>query len=308
MTIYPCFIGIDIGKDHLDLFDERDGRSFRVRNSADGVGALIEGWTRQDVFIVFEATGVYDDLLRRRLEAAGLRFSRVNPARARDFAKACGLTAKTDALDARVLAAMGRALSLRADAPGDDARARLACLHKRRDQLVDMRAAERIRRSEAADHAASLARHIAWLDDEIRQFDRLIAEAVRANQQLAEIGALLGSAPGVGPVTTTTLLALMPELGERSPKTIAALAGLAPFNHDSGRRKGQRQIRGGRRRVRRALYMAAVAAVRTNKRFKAFYDAIRARRAAAKIALIAVARKLLVVLNAMIKTKTAFQS
>ena len=119
--------------------------------------------------------------------------------------------------------------------------------------------------------------------------------------------ALLRSAPGVGPVTATTLIALMPELGHCSPKAIAALAGLAPFNNDSGRQRGKRSIRGGRRRVRRALYMAALAAIRTSPRFKAFYQAVKARSAATKVAIVAVARKLLTVLNAMAKTKTAFQ-
>jgi len=246
-------------------------------------------------------------VLRQALEQAGLRFVRINPARARDFARATGRLAKTDAIDARMLASMARSLALAPDASSDPARNALAQLHKRRDQLVSTRAAERVRHSEGQDPGGSLARHLSWLDAEIAALEHLIADAVRADETLARTQALLRSAPGVGPVTATTLIALMPELGRCSPKAIAALAGLAPFNNDSGRHRGKRSIRGGRRRVRRALYMAALAAKRTSPRFKAFYDAIFERSAAPKVALIAVARKLLTILNAMLKTNTAFQ-
>ncbi len=306
MTLHLCFIGCDIAKQHLDLFDEAHGESLRIANTT----AAIEDWlARLDTtraFIAFEATGPYDRALQRALAQAGCRFVRVNPARARDFARASGRLAKTDAIDAQMLAAMARALALAPDQPADPARQHLARLHRRRDQLVAMRACERVRNGESDDPAGSLDRHLTWLDDEIATLERLIDEALHADRRLAALQALLRSAPGVGPVTATTLIALMPELGRCSAKAIAALAGLAPFNNDSGRLRGQRSIRGGRRRVRRALYMAALAAIRTSPRFKAFYDTIKARRAATKIAIIALARKLLTVLNAMVKTNTAF--
>jgi transposase len=308
MTLHLCFIGCDIAKQHLDLFDEARGESLRIANTT----AAIEDWlARLDTtraFIAFEATGPYDRALQRALAQAGCRFVRVNPARARDFARASGRLAKTDAIDAQMLAAMARALALAPDQPADPARQHLARLHRRRDQLVAMRACERVRNGEDGDPAGSLDRHLTWLDDEIATLERLIDEALHADQRLSELQALLRSAPGVGPVTAATLIALMPELGRCSAKAIAALAGLAPFNNDSGRLRGQRSIRGGRRRVRRALYMAALAAIRTSPRFKAFYEAIKARRAATKIAIIALARKLLTVLNAMVKTNTAFQT
>jgi transposase len=308
MTIHPCFIGCDIAKHHLDLFDESRGESFRIDNTTAAIAAWLSSLDPAAAFVAFEATGPYDRSLRRALEEAGCRFARINPARARDFARATGRLAKTDAIDARMLAAMARMLALSPDTASDPARNALVSLHKRRDQLVEMRAAEQVRFKEADDPTGSLARHLAWLDEDIATLERLIAQALRADDELAAMQDLLRSAPGVGPVTATTLIALMPELGHCSPRAIAALAGLAPFNNDTGRQRGKRSIKGGRRRVRRALYMAALAAIRTTPRFKAFYDAVKARSAAAKVAIIAVARKLLTILNAMAKTKTAFQS
>lgn len=308
MTIHPCFIGCDIAKAHLDLFEETSGQSLRIANTPEAIAAWLSSLDLGTAFVAFEATGPYDMALRRALEQAGCRFVRVNPARARDFARATGRLAKTDAIDARMLAAMARVLALAPDPSADPARQGLARLYKRRDQLVEMRACERVRAGEAGDHTGSLARHLAWLDGEIAILERLIDEALRADEALADMQALLRSAPGVGPVTATTLVALMPELGRCSAKAIAALAGLAPFNNDSGSLRGRRSLKGGRRRVRRALYMAALAAIRTSPRFKAFYDTIKARRAAPKIAIVAVARKLLTTLNAMAKTKTAFHT
>ena len=308
MTLHPSFIGCDIAKHHLDLFDESRGESFRIENTAAAITAWLSLLDTATAFVAFEATGSYDRRLQRALEQAGCRFVRVNPARARDFARATGRLAKTDAIDAQMLAAMARMLALPPDAASDPARNALVLLHKRRDQLVEMRAVERVRHTETDDSSGSLARHLAWLDAEIVAIESHIAQTLRDNETLARMQALLRTAPGVGPVTANTLLALMPELGHCSAKAIAALAGLAPFNNDSGRRRGQRSIRGGRSRVRRALYMAALAAMRTSPRFKAFYDTIKARRAAAKIAIVAVARKLLTTLNAMVKTNTTFQT
>ncbi len=308
MTIHPCFIGCDIAKHHLDLFEETGSRHSRIDNTQEAIAAFLSRFEAGSVFVAFEATGPYDGLLRAALEHGGHRFARINPARARDFARATGRLAKTDRIDAGLLATMARSLALQPDEPADPDRAALALLHKRRDQLVEMRAAEKVRAGEVDDPTGSLARHLAWLDAEIAAVERAIAAALRANRALAATAKLLRSAPGVGPVAATTLIALMPELGRRSAKTIAALAGLAPFNDDSGRRRGRRAIAGGRARVRRALYMAALAAMRTSPRFRAFYDAVRARSAAAKVALIAVARKLLVTLNAMLKTNEAFKN
>ena len=306
MTLHPCFIGIDVSKDTLDLFEENGG-SERLPNTAAASGERLARLDAATAFVVFEATGSYDAALRRALQAAGLRFARVNPARARAFARAAGLLAKTDAVDARMLALMGRALALAPQTPADAGRETLAALNRRRDQLVEMRAAERVRRRQDDDPTGSLERHLAWLDAEIVTLDRLIDEALHADERLADDARLLRTAPGIGVGNATTLVASMPELGHRPPKAIAALAGLAPLNRDTGKHRGKRSIGGGRGRVRRALYMAAVAAVRTNARLRDFYLRVRASTASAKAALIAVARKLITILNAMMRTRTAFQ-
>lgn len=310
MTIPPGVVGIDISKQYLDVFDPRVGRVERLANGPAEIADLAERLSAVGDRAVFEATGVYDRALGRGLAAAGVRFSRVNPSQARSFAKAAGFLAKTDGLDARMLSAMGRALDLRPAAPADPTRERLGGLHRRRDQLVLMRGQERTRLKDCAqddETRASLDEHLAWLDTQIRRLERRIAELIAQNAELASAERRLRSVPGVGPVTAATLLVLAPELGRRSPKTIAALAGLAPFNSDSGLRRGHRAIRGGRKRLRDALYMAAVTAARSNSRFKAFYQTLVKAGKPAKLALIALARKLLVTLNAIERDQTAFQ-
>jgi len=233
---------------------------------------------------------------------------RVNPARARDFARATSALAKTDAIDARLLASMGRALALAPSQVADPLRERLARLQRRRDQLVATRADEKKRLAIAEDDdvRASIAAHIAWIDAEMKRLQVVIDRLVASSAQLLALRKQLQTAPGVGPVTALTLIALMPELGQRSGKTIAALAGLAPFNNDSGAFRGQRHIKGGRGRVRRALYMAAIAAIRKVPRLAAHYRNVVGRSGHAKVGIIAVARKLLVALNAMARTGQPF--
>lgn len=307
MKIHPGFVGIDISKDFLDVFDGSVGTVCRFDNQPEAIDRLIAGWTDNNVFVLFEATGHYDKALRRALSAAGIAFARVNPARARDFARAAGFLAKTDAVDARMLAAMAQCLRPGADSAADPVREQLADLHKRRDELVAFRKQERTRLAGAANgRIASLAAHIAWLDEAVRDFERQIAALIGARQVLLNDQRLMCSVPGIGPVCSAALLALMPELGSRSPKAIAALAGLAPFNTDSGKFRGVRQIHGGRRRVREALYMAAVSVTRTRSRFARTYRAMRDAGKPAKVALIAIARKLLVTLNAVIREQQPF--
>lgn len=308
MIIAPGFVGIDVSKHHLDIFDGGLGGAERIDNRADAVTALVERWRGRGVFVLFEATGRYDALLRHALAAGGVAHARVNPARARDFARATGALAKTDAIDAKLLAAMAMTLRPRADKPQAQNRERLARLNLRRDQLVADRARERARREALDDPlvAADIAAHIAFLAERIAAIEAAIARLVKAEPTLADDARLLRSAPGFGPVAAATLIAAMPELGARSSKTIAALAGLAPFNRDSGAMRGKRAIRGGRRRVRKALYMAAVTAIRSQPRFAEAYKAFIARGKPAKVALVAIARKLLVIANAILRDKTAF--
>lgn len=308
MTISPDFVGIDISKSTLDIFDSALGHSQRLDNAHEPIAALAARWRGQGSFVLFEATGTYDRTLRQALEAAGVPFARVNPARARDFARAAGYLAKTDAVDARALADMAQTLRPQCAEPASPQRERLAALHRRRDQLVAMRAQERTRLREAhqPQERDSLKRHIAWLGTEIDALDKASAELIRASEQIAQAYDRLRSAPGVGPVAATTLIALLPELGARSPKTIAALVGLAPLNRDSGTFRGSRRIAGGRKRVRDALYMAAFAARRCCPHLKARYERMIAQGKPRKVALIAIARKLLVTLNAMTRDQAAY--
>ena len=310
MIIAPGFVGIDVSKQHLDVFDAAGGSSIRLANTTAAISELACGWAQRDTFVLFEATGRYDLDLRHALTTAGVRFARVNPARARDFARAAGFLAKTDAVDAQMLAAMAQCLQPPPAEVTVPARERLAALNKRRDQLVANRQQERTRQRECTDPISrqSLAAHLAWLDAAIEAIQAEIVASIAAEPELEQDRRLLSSVPGVGPVTTATLLALMPELGRRSSKQLAALAGLAPFNNDSGTRPGQRSIRGGRKRVRDALYVAAFIAVQRAPRFKAFFKTLTDAGKPRKLAVIAVARKLLTVLNAILRDRQPFHA
>jgi len=310
MNISPGYVGIDVSKATLDVFDAALGRGERIENASAAIAALLKRWRSKDVFVLFEATGTYDRLLRKALSRTDIAFARVNPLRARDFARAAGFLAKTDALDARMLAAMAARMRPRATAPVDPGREQLRLLHRRRDQLVLMRQQERTRFSEAqgAEERDDLTRHIAWLSGEIKSLERRTQALLASLRSLKDAWTRLRSAPGIGPVAATTLLALMPELGSCSPKSIAALAGLAPFNRDSGKERGKRTIAGGRKRVRDALYMAALSAKRTSPRFAHIYRTMIAAGKAPKLALIAIARRLLIALNAMIRDNAQFKA
>jgi transposase len=301
-------IGIDVSKHRLDIFDEAIGIAESIANAPQPITQQVERWRCGNVFVVFEATGIYDRELAVQLQQAGIRYARINPARARDFARASGRLAKTDAIDACVLAAFARAMVPSADPAPEPARNALALLAKRRDQLVQMRAQEKNRRSEAHDRAIieDIARLIGFLDGEIAAIEARITTLINAEPAIAEEARLLRSAPGVGPVACMQLIAQMPELGQVGPKQVAALAGLAPLNVDSGTHRGKRTIGGGRKRVRDALYMAALNAVRRSGSFRSFYQRLRTAGKPAKLALIAVARKLLTTLNAMLRDRKPY--
>lgn len=303
MIISPGFIGIDVSKDHLDIFA---GTALRIANTPEAVAAWIAG-IESPRLVLFEATGRYDRVLQQHLQAAGIGFARVNPMQARAFARATGRLAKTDAIDARLLAAMAQALSPATQLPLDAERQDLADLHRRRAQLVGIRQQERTRlRTASPTIAASIAAHLDWLDEQVEELDTGIAELIRSSAKLNQAERLLRSMPGIGPVVASALLALMPELGLRTGKTVAALAGLAPMNRDSGKFRGQRTIAGGRAEVRKALYMAAVSARRSNPTLASFFERLTLKGKPPKLALIAIARKLIVTANAILKTQTPF--
>lgn len=309
MTIAPGVIGIDVSKMTLDVYDAVARRHACIANDPAALAPLVEDWRAAGRFVVMEATGRHDLALRRALATAGVPFARVNPGRARAFARAIGLLAKTDKVDARLLAMMGEALGPAAEEATPPAREQLAALCRRRDQLVQLRQQERTRLHDAdAAVAASFEAVLAVLDREIAGLDQRIAALVEATPEVERQRALLASVPGVGPVTAAVLLAFLPELGRLTPRRIAALVGLAPINRDSGTLRGRRTIHGGRKRVRDALYMAAFAAKRHCPVLKAFYDRLKAQGKPFKVALIATARKLLTMLNAILRDQTPFKA
>lgn len=314
MTIPASWIGIDVSKARLDVYDadacgSGTGVSGIIANTAEALVAPCAAWAERGVGVAFEATGRYDLALRNALRDAGVRFQRLEPTRVRAFAKAIGRRAKTDPADARVIATMARSVALDEQTGHDPLRDALTTLARRRDQLVAMRTQERTRKAEAVpgDPLDSYQRVIALLDTEIASYDRLIAEHITRSDRLRQIERRLRSLPGIGPVAATVLIAQLPELGNRSAKRIAALVGLAPFNCDSGTHRGKRHIAGGRARVRRALYMAALVATRKAAAFADLYKRLIHAGKPAKSALIAVARKILITLNAMLRDNADFK-
>ena len=299
MTLPQNILGVDIARDWIDVFDLSSGASSRIAT------ADLQTFVRplRDVLVVFEATGGYERPLAEALEARGISYVRVNPRQAREFARATGRLAKTDKVDACVLAHMGRSLELKADVPVDPARKRLAELVGRRDDLVRTITAETQRMAMARDTYVRLdisyvlnilkARRIA--------LEKEIATAIREASDLAEQADRLSSAPGVGPATAAVLLARLPELGRVDRRAIASLAGLAPHACDSGHRRGRRHVWGGRSDVRRALYLAAFVASRFDPGLKAMRQKLQQDGKATKVAILAIARKLLTRLNAMMR-------
>lgn len=231
MTIAFDYIGCDISKAYVDIYDPKTGRRQSITNTAKALAAFLLAYQETSAFFVFEATGVYDSPLAKALAQAGLPFHRANPMMARRFAQAMGQRAKTDQLDAVMLAQLGSTLRPAPTPPRCPQRAHLAQLQRRRDQLVRLRAAEQTRLHDSTERVitASLKQVMAGLDRAIVAIDQAIAAALEASDHIAQSARMLTSAPGVGPVTATVLLAALPELGQVNPKQIAALAGLAPL-------------------------------------------------------------------------------
>lgn len=309
MTIAPCIVGIDVSMDWLDCFFHPAGRQCRFSNNAKGHSALLERLCGLQSFLVLEATGPYDRALRLRLHEAGQAFHLANARKARQFAQAAGFLAKTDRVDARMLAHYGAAMELPAQVHPEPERQALRDLMDRRDQLVEMRKAEQIRLAQPHEAwlESSLQQTIAVFDRQIKGIETRMDALIAATPGLGAEQAILRSAPGVGPVTARVLLAYMPELGHRDRRAISALAGLAPLACDSGTMRGKRRIWGGRKRVRDALYMAALAACRSGP-FKAVSKAMREKGKPAKLVIIAIARKLLVALNGAVRDQTPFKT
>ncbi len=309
MNLTPCYIGIDVAKARLDVAVRPSGDRWHVGNDADGVAALV---TRlhdlQPTLVVLEATGGYERPLTAALAGAGLPVAVVNPRQVRDFAKATGKLAKTDALDAQALAHFAAAVQPPARPVAEAQAAALGAVLARRRQLVEMLTAERNRLGTAATAVGvRIAAHIAWLEEELDDVNRELGRIVAEDPAWRERDALLRGVPGVGPVLATTLLAELPELGALTRHEVAALAGVAPLNRDSGTRRGKRAVWGGRAHLRAALYMGTLAAARFNPVIKAFYDRLCAAGKPKKVALVACMRKLLTILNAMLARRARWQ-
>lgn len=309
MSNLSQILAIDISKDHLDTDARPAPWRQRLKNDEDGIACVVERARRTEALVVFEATSVYDRRLMAALEAARVPFHRANPRKAREFARAAGILAKTDRVDAAMLAEYGARLDLKAHVPVPESRKALRALTDRRAQLVEMRKQEqtRLKQTDDPEIGAEMAAAIAELAARISAYDAKIKALLKTDPDLHKAAALLITSPGVAVLTTATLLAHMPELGRTSAKTIAALAGLAPLARDSGRWRGQRRIWGGRRPVRRLLFLAARHAAKS-PRFKGFADKMKLAGKARKAILIALARKLLVALNAMLKAAKPFDS
>lgn len=299
MTLHQNILGVDIAKDWIDVFDLSTKVSTRI--STCDLRAFTHGLG--DVFVVFEATGGYEYPLTEALETRGIAYARVNPRQAREFARATGCLAKTDKVDARILAEMGRALEPKPSVPADPARRRLAELVARRSDLVASLVAETQRLTLARDSYVrrDINRMLVHLKARKLAIEKEIATAIQATTELAAQHERLRSAPGIGPTTAAVLMARLPELGRVDRRAIASLAGLAPHACDSGHRRGKRHVWGGRADVRRALYLAAFVASRFNPALKAMRQKLQDAGKATKVAILAVARKLLTILNAMMK-------
>ena len=305
MDTIATFVGIDVSKAHLDSAVRPGNAPARDANDPAGIAALVARLKPlSPTLVVVEATGGMEVPLVAALQVAGIPAAAINPRQARDFAKATNRLAKTDRIDAEVLAHFAEAIRPPArPLPSAEVRALDALLSRRR-QLLEMRIMESNRLGACHDPAvrSGLERHLAWLESEVAATDRGLAEAVKASPAWREKDELLRSIPGLGPVTSTTLLAALPELGTIDGGKVSALVGLAPFADDSGTHRGGRHVRGGRAAVRRVLYMAALSAVRYNPAMKAFRDRLEARGKKPKVILTAVARKLLVIANAILRT------
>lgn len=304
-------VGVDVSKDWLDVFVLPEGEAFRVERNGAGLAVLVERLQAGDVGLVaVEATGGFESVVAAALGGAGLPLVVVNPAQVRHFAKALGLKAKTDPIDAAVIARFAEATRPALRELPDEATRMLADLVARRRQVVDMLVAERQRakRATLARVKRSLARLIAALEKELTEIDQEIDTGVRGSPAWREAEDLLASVPGVGSLTARTLMAACPELGRLDRRQVAALAGLAPFTRQSGQWKGKAKIGEGRAVVRTALTIATMAAIRHNPVIKAFRDRLVAAGKPKMVALIAAARKLLTILNAIIRDKTPWQA
>ena len=304
------YVGIDVSKDRLDIAVLGEERLWQKDNTQVGIQQLVKHMVEmQPELIVVEATGGYQRAVVDVLFQAGLAVAVVNPTRVRQFARACGLLAKTDKLDAQILAVFGQRVQPKRYAGKSEAEKQLSSLLVRRKQVEEMLKAEQNRlRTIAPSVRGSVERMISMLKEEKQRLDEQIRELMREQKAWQAQTEILSSAPGVGMVTTATLLADLPELGKMDRKKIAALGGVAPMNYDSGKKRGYRKTKGGRTEVRSVLYMSTLVATRYNPLIQTHYQQLLKRGKLKKVALTACMRKFLTILNAMLRDQQPFRA
>ena len=309
MAEEKMYVGIDVSKTWLDIAILPTEEDWRIENTENGIAKLIQELRVLSLDrITVEATGGYEAKLVERLAEAGLPVCRVNPGRVRRFAQGMNWLAKTDKIDANVLAQFGEKAQPRLLVLPTEAEKRLSALVKRRKQVVDMLISEQNRTELAeAEVFESISNTIQFLQKQLAELDAQIQVLIDQTPDLRQKQNLLQSVPGVGKVLSSTLISQMPELGSCDRKEIAALGGLAPFNHDSGRKRGRRMIRGGRSFIRRVLYMATISATRFNPVIKSMYERLLATGKLKKVAIVACMRKLLTILNAILRDQSSWQ-
>jgi transposase len=305
------FVGIDVSQSSWDVHVLPSGRSFSICVDDDAIKRLLEQLGAPEALrVVIEATGSVERSLAAGLLEAGVPVAVVNPRQVRDFAKALGRLAKTDRIDAATLALFAQAVPLRLTQKTPAKQAELDALVTRRRQLVGLRSMERTRQRQTVDKTArrSIEAAVKFFDKQLAALDKAIARLIDADDDWRAKRKVIQSVPGVGPTTSATLIAELPELGRLNRQAIAALAGVAPFNHDSGKHRGERRIRGGRAQVRTTLYMAAFSARRFNPKIRAFAERLRHAGKPFKVVLTACMRKLLTILNTLVRTATPWQT
>ena len=303
------WVGIDVCQKSLDVYIRPQGKLFQETNDEVGISKLVQTLSNiQPELIVLEATGGMEIDAAIKLTQAGLAVAVINPRQARDFAKATGQLAKTDAIDAKVLAHFADAIRPEVRQISDESSRQLEDLVVRRRQISDMITAEKNRRRGKTNSVkASIDKHIEWLEEQLKEIESQIKSAIAINEDWQQKMKLLTSVPGIGEVVAVTLISSLPELGKISHKSISYLVGVAPLNKDSGKFRGKRKIWGGRTKVRCLLYMAALVAVRFNPVIKAFYERLVNKGKLKKVALTACMHKLLIILNAMMKTNSSWK-
>ena len=308
MSVTPIVAGIDVAKDKVDVC-VLSGTEPAWQYASSDLDRLAASLRRRRVgLVVLEPTGGFERPVVAALDAAGLAVAVVNARQVRDFARARGLLAKTDRIDARMLAEYARRMDPVPRPPKPPARQRLSALVRRRRQLVDARKAEltRKRQVDEPDLIAGIEAHLAFLSTQIRALNQAIARHIADHAELARAAALLRSMPGIGPVAAATLIADLPELGTLSRRAIAALVGLAPYNRDSGTRSGQRAIWGGRANLRQTLHMGLIAAIHRDNPIRTAYQNLVRRGKPHKLATTAVLRKMIVQLNAILRDQRPY--